>query len=569
MSVFFNGRLYTTPATMSLVDDSAMFNKNLTVGNIHAIIGKSEGGKPATALRFGNHSEAKAVLRSGEALKAIEKAFDPSAETGSPAEIVFIRVNPATQSALTLLDASAGDSIALTSEDYGLYTKGLRVKVEAGSVSGKKVSTGFGDDYYTQDNLERKAFSIQYSGGEATGAITITETTVTVAAGATNTEIDLTVYDTISKLVDRINNITGFSATVLDGNHEKPALKGLDGLTAQDVKTALYTVKGDLQAIIDWINSASEGYMTATRPTGALKVPANIAWTYLAGGSDGSVTNTEWQAAFDALQSVDAQWITPISPTAAIHAMADTHCAYMSNIGRKERRCLVGGDTGVSDADAITAAKALNSDRTSYVHLGFYDYNDAGVLTLYPPYILAAMLGGMLAGVNPGTALTNKAIKVRGLERKLRNPTDTDQLINGGVLCVEDTEDGYKVVQSITTWLINNHYNRREVSVGAAVDFTIRNVRQAVDVLRGKKATPALLTEAISLAQTALDELARPEPMGPGILVGDAESPAYKNIQASIDGDVLRIEFQASPVIPANYIPIVMHAVPFRGSASA
>lgn len=570
MSLFFNGRLWITPATMSAVDDTAMYNKNLSVGNVLAIVGKSVGGKPDTALHFGSAAQARSVLIDGEALRAIEKAFDPSSETVGPSEVVFIRVNPAVQAALALVDASAANVINLTAQDYGVRTNSVRVKIEAGSVSGKKLSTGLGLNYNTQDNVGRNAFSVQYTGAELTATMAVSETQVTLFPGAiTPIIIELSAYPTISSLVDRINGVAGFSATVLDGNHEKPALKCLDGVVAQDVKTTAYTAKADLQAIIDWFNSASEGYVTAVRPAGALKTPINMAWTYLAGGTDGNVTNTEWQTAFDALQTVDVQWVVPISPLPAIHAMADAHANYMSNIAHMERRCIVGPDVGTTDLVAIAAAKALNSDRTSYTHLGFYDYDATGALVLYPPYILAGLLGGMFAGVNPGTALTNKAIKVRGLERILRNPTDTDQLLLGGVLCVEETLQGYKVVQSITTWLINTNYNRREVSVGVAVDFTMRNIRNAVDVLRGEKMTPALLTQAISRAETALTELSRPEPMGPAVLVGDKVNPPFKNITASIDGDVLRIEFQASPVISCNYIPIVMHAVPYSGTATA
>jgi len=66
-----------------------------------------------------------------------------------------------------------------------------------------------------------------------------------------------------------------------------------------------------------------------------------------------------------------------------------------------------------------------------------------------------------------------------------------------------------------------------------------------------------------------LRELARPEPIGPGVLAGDAESPPYKNITANLEGDVLRVEFQCSPVIPVNYIPVAIYAVPYSGSASA
>lgn len=571
MGVFFNGRLWISPATMSVVDDSAMYNKNLSVGNVLALVGRSEGGQPATALRFGSAEEARAVLRSGELLKAVEKAFDPSSQTYGPSTVIALRVNPATQAALTLKDGAAADVIDLLSTDYGLYTNQIKVKVEAASTKGKKLTTQFGDSYFSADNVYRDAFSVVYTGAEVTATISITNSTVTLYAPAATpvATIDLNSYDTIVEVVDRINAVAGFAATVLDGNAEKASLNALDTITAQSVKTTAHTVTANLQAIVDWLNGTGEGYVTATRKANAGTVPANIAFTYLAGATDGSVTNTEWGNCFTALQSEDVQWVVPVSSDPSIHAMTDTHCSYMSNIARMERRCIVGGATGATDDAAITAAKALNNDRTSYVHLGFYDYNDAGKLTLYPPYILAAQLAGMFSGVNPGTALTNKAIKVRGLERKLRNPTDTDKLIEGGVLCVEDTPKGYKVVKSISTWLINDNYNRVEVSTGVACDFISRNVRNILDDLRGMKGTPVLLASAVSRVKSTLDKLAEPEPMGPAVIVGDKENPAYKNVTASLEGDVMKVSFECHPVISVNYIPVVIYAVPYSGSASA
>lgn len=568
MSVFFNGRLWVSPVTASIVDDSAMNNTNVGVSNVLAIIGKSEGGQPFTALSFGSATEARAALISGESLKAIENAFDPSAQTTGPSTVIFVRVNPALQSTLSLLDAAGLPSIDLASQDWGLHTNGIKFKVETASANGKKVTSQFGNNYYSSDNIYRNALSVSYSGASLTATISVDANTATLKYGTTTSVIDLNSFNTIGSLVDRINAEAGFSAAVLDGNIEGIALNGLDFIANQDVKAAPFTVTANLQAVVDWINGTGEGYVTATRSVNAVAVPANLPFTYLAAGTDGMVTMAEWQNAYDALQSVDAQWVVPISPMPAIHAMNDSHCSYMSNIARMERRGIVGGNIGTTDLLAIAAAKALNSDRTSYTHLGFYDYDTNGKLTLYPPYIMAGLLAGMFSGVNPGTALTNKSIKVRGIERNLRNPTDTDILINGGVLCVENTKKGYKVVKSITTWLVNNNYNRVEVSVGVACDFTSRAVRDAVDDLRGAKGSPSLLADAISRVETALRQLSVPEPMGPGVLVGDKLNPPYKNIAAALSGDVLRIEYQASPVIPANYILLVMHAVPYSGSAS-
>lgn len=567
MSVFFNGRLLITPAVASVVDDSAMFNRNPSTGNILAIIGQSTGGKPATALRFGSAQEARDVLVDGEALKAIEKAFDPSAQVSGPSEIVFVRVNPATQAALTLKDAGAANVINLVSTGYGRLFNQTKIKVESGTTKGKKITTQLGNGYYSQDDIYRDALSVTYTGANATATVAVSATQLTLTDAAA-TVIELADFPTVASLVERINSVAGYAAAVLDGNGEKPTLNGLDTLAAQSVKNLTVTVTGVLQAVIDYING-TEGFLTATRVAGAGVAPANIPFTYLAGAVDGNVTNTEWQAAFDVLQAEDVQWVVPISSSSSIHAMADTHVAYMSNIARMERRAFVGGATGLTDLQALAAAKAINSDRTAYVHLGFYDYNAAGALTLYPPYIAAALVAGAFAGINPGTALTNKTIKVRGLERNLRNPTDTDQLVKGGVLTFENTVQGYKVVKSISSHLTNSNYNRVEISTGVAMDFVARAVRGALADLRGAKGSPTVLSEAISRADSALRELARPEPLGPGIIVGDKTNPAYRNITASLEGDVVRVEFECSPVIPVNFILIAIHAQPWSGSVSA
>lgn len=569
MSVFFNGRKIVTPATASKVNDDAMRNKNLSVGNVVALLGVSAGGKPKTALRFGSPQQAQAELASGELLDAVLKAFDPSSEVGGPDTVVAIRVNPATQAALALLNG-ATTVINLASTGYGLRENQVKVKIEAGTSTGKRVTVQRGNDYYVGDNLARNMFSVIYGGAQASATITTNGTQVILAApaGTPVATIDLNSYTTVQAVVDRINAVADFTATVLDGNTTAATLNTLDYVTAQSVKT-IYSVTANLQAIVDWFNGNAEPLVTATRAAAVGLVPDNIAFTYLAGATEGSPVSQDWTDAFTALQNVDVQWLTPVTSDPSIHAMADTHCVYMTNVARRERRAICGMAAGTTDAQAIAAAKLLNSDRTSLVHIGHYDYNDAGVLTLYPPYMSAARVAGGFAGVNPGTPLTNKNFKCRGLERELRIPTDTDALIEGGVLCIGNTDQGFKVIKSISTWLVNTNYNKVEQSCGVAIDFTIRNVREAVDVLRGQKGTPLLLSRAVSITESVLRELAKAEPQGPGVLAGDAASPAYRNITATLDGDVVQVSFDASPVIPANYILVTMFAVPFTGTATA
>lgn len=569
--VFFNGRKYITPVTASMVNDDAMQNQNLTVGNAYVAVGKAAGGKPKTILSFSSPEHARSVLRDGELLDAVIKAFDPSAETPAPGKVYALRVNPAVQASLNLANSTPATVITLKSANYGQKDNQIKVRIESGTDAGKRVTVQLGADYYTQDNLAREVMSVLYDGAQTTATISITATSCTVTAGASSTTIDFADFPTIGELVDRINVIPDFTATVLDDNYNHATAQSLDFASSVDCKTSAVTVRADLQAIVDWFNDGgSQPLVVAERPDGVGTLPVNIDFTYLTGGSEGTTTNTDWSDALVVAQGIKEQvWVAPITSTAAIHAMVSSHVNFCTNVLRRERRAICGMAAGTTDAAAIAAAKALNNDRVSLAHIGYYDYDRTGKLKLFPAYFTGSLVAAMFGGVNPGEPLTNKSIKVQGLERDLMNPTDTDPLIEGGVLCVENTEEGYKIVKSISTWLVNDKYNKVEQSTGAALDFTVRNVRQALDILRGQKGNPLLLSRAVSIAESTLRELARPEPQGPGVLAGDVASPAYRNITATLEGDVTRVQFECSPVIPNNYILVTVYAVPYSGSASA
>lgn len=570
MAVFFDGRLIITPTSASAVNDDAMRNQNLSVGNRVALIGRSAGGKPKSALRFGTPDQARAELGSGELLDAVLKAFDPSSETGGPFEVIGIRVQPAEQASLTLKDASAADAIKLTSTNYGQRENQIKVKVEAGTLGGRRLTTQRGNNYYSQDNVARAVMSVLYTGTEDTATLAITGTQAILCAPAATVVATIELVDCpqVQDLVDRINMVAGFEAEVMDGNYARPTLQALDFVTAASVKTEL-VVRADMQAVVDWFNSGGEGFVTAERVAGAGALPALTGFQMLTGGSDGTTTVEDWADAFEFLQSIDVQWVTPVSGDAAIHAMSDTHAVFMSTQGRKERRSVCGTGLATSKDAAKAAAKVLNSDRTSLLFQGHYDYDAAGKLVLYPAYMSAARVAGAFSGVNPGTPLTNKNFKCRGLEFNLLNPTETDEMITAGLFCLEDAGDeGYKIVRSISTWLINDNYNRVEQSTGVALDFTVRNVRDAERTLVGTKGNIINLNRAVSIAESTLRELARAEPEGPGVLAGDAQNPAYRNITAVQEGDAIRLQFECSPVIPNNYILTTVYAVPYSGSAT-
>lgn len=568
---FFNGRLYTTPATMSAVNDAAMQPTNAAIGNVLAILGQADGGEPNTALSFGDPDQVAGVLLSGPLAVAVAKAFNPSNETNAPSTVIAVRVGAATQAAYTLLDGTGNPAAVLTSQQYGIYANRVKVKVAAGSTSGLAMTVQYGNAYVVGDNLARNAFTVQYAGAAASATMAVSGTAVTLQApsGTVAKTIDLTVYSTVAQLVDAISAVAGFTATASAGSENTTALNGLDSVAAQDVKTALYTATANLQAVIDWINGPAQPFITATRPSAAGSPPAQIGWTYLSGGTVAAPQVSDWTNALSMLQGQDVQWVVPLVGDPSVHAAVDAHVQYMSTIGERERRAFVGPSAGTTLSAVEALPVAINSDRTAMVWPGYYDYDPNGVLTLYDSFYSAAVVAAGFAGLSPGDTMSNRTLTVRGLEFTVRNPTDTDVLIDAGVLALEATSAGFKVVRAISTWLADNKYDKVEVSCGAATDYAVRTWRTGVDVLRGSRQDPLLLSRAITLSETILTNLAKPLPDGPGVIVGDANSPPFQGLKAVMAGDYVALSGQISPVIPNNFISVSVNLVPYSGTASA
>ncbi len=563
----FNGNTLITPQVSSAIDDSGLDGQGVNTGNRVAIIGTSESGQPNVAHRFRNPTQAIRVLRSGLLLEAVKKAFDPSPEGFAPSEVTAVRINPALRSSLTLNGVGAIPVINLVSTDYGALTNQISIKVESGTLKGKRVTTAFRGRVHTANNLHGEPFDITYTGTALTATITIGadgHILLAAPAGSVVADIDTAIFRSYGDVVDRINATPDFAATLL-ARETASSAGTLDYVTAVSVKSIVYTVRADLQAVINWLNSSRETNVTATRVAGAGLTPLNIPTTYLTSGTSGSVTTQQWADALEGLQREDVGFIAVLSPLPAIHAMLDAHCTYMSGVGKSERRGFVGGDVGVGSAGSIALALPLNSDRTAVCFPGYIEFDDQKRLTTYASYMTAAAIAACFAGLPAGEAMTNKGIKARGMETRLRDVIDTDALVEGGVLCVKTEPRGFIVAKSCTTWRQNDNFNRIEISTGVALDETARQLRDVMQPFIGKGGAPELLLDVAAQVESRLRLLSTPKPIGPGLLVGDEANPPYRGISLTLVGDQIRLSVEVSPVIPVNYGLITIHASAFAG----
>ncbi len=801
--IYFNGRRVIRPQAVSKIDDTGMYGRGLGGGNTLAIIGEATGGEPGKVLWFTDPGTAKATLRSGNLLTAIQRAYDPSSFAGAY-QVAAIRVNHFTDSSNACVQATqylkdiyGVNIILLTSVDYGAWNNQIKVKVETGTLHGKKLTITYGSEFEQGDNIWRESFAlgcadpmataatvtINKASGLLTTAVTATPQTLiagtkdavsfnttltnaggpyalnvngtdkvyigssipfnaanftisvandqaflltnlvkywngaswvavsgmsdtTVSVGCTFAQsgsvsftlptawqhsasatgapaydlywlqitstgalkgttaasaitltrqplsVTLASYPYIQNLVDYIDasygyetdavttapttdlstelddviaasfrllptyytsgttnllvgNSTGYAvgdrivisqinptsypseeirtvSAVPDATHI--TVSAALGLTyqANDPIRKCLVLQASSQAMVDWVNDNS-AWLTAAYVAGATDSVANISDTYMTGGSDGTTLQADWDAALELLQVEDTPLVTCVSYDPSVWASLSTHVDYMSTVGKKERRGFCGGfatvdgyTTGLgkwantvqiaaSVEQMLTYATELNSDRMYYVGPGFIAYDENGLRTTYPGSIAAALVAGIAAGVDVAEPLTHKNIKVLGLEYNLAWG-DLDSLLDGGVLPLEyDPAYGYRVCQSISTWLVNDNYYRRELSVGRTGDYVARQVRDRLEQdFVGKKGTSTTLNSIKNATLSTLDLMYKAD-----LLAGDSNNPPYKNVQVRLDGDICYVEFECSPVIPINYIPITIHLTVFTATLTA
>jgi hypothetical protein len=571
---FFNGQTYISPTTVSDVNDTGFGPASLGDGDVVVMVGVSAGGQPNVPLAFSSPQQAQQTLVSGDLMTAVVKAFTPA--TGlptTPSKVIAMRVGQATQSSLTLLSTSGGNLLTVTSNQYGSPAASTKIQIQNASGGvGFKVSVANGNQLNVQDNLFLNAFTIVYTGSQPTATIAISSASIRLfaPAGASSPTATFTFaqFPTIDQIVDQINGVPGFSATIGVGASGQPSGNIDYSATPTSCTGAGATVTANTQAVYNWLNSSACTLVNATFTGSANGQLGLIPWTFLSGQSSPAPLVADWANAFAALQAFDCQWIGTLSSNPAIWALGDAHCVYMSNIGRQERHQFTGPALGTTLAAAELLPLALNSDRTALCFPGYQDYDQNGNLVTHASYMTGGLIAACFASLNPGDAMTNKAVGVVGLELTLRDPLDTDGAIENGLLVLAPTPHGFKVVRSISTWQQNNNFNRVEISCSRAVDFVLRTVRDNIDQLRGGRQGPALLAFATDLTKGLLTKLAVPEPKGPGVLVGDANSPPFQGITASIQDDNLLVSFQCSPVIPNNFIGVTAILQAYSGTAS-
>lgn len=541
--------------------DSVKGATGLASANNGVIMGQSTGGEPATLLQFNTIAEAVNTLRGGPLMEAVRLAFNPGGGL-NPQRVFAVRVNPATQSSIDLVDGSANTMITITSRDYGLYTNQIRFTLEAGTNFGKKVTVAFQSDNPTViDDIRRQSFTIEYTDGAATMTIINNSGTKTLTTSVGGLNITLSDYDTVGELVAYINSQDDFTCTAIAGQENADPTE-LDAVSSVDINTEPYVAESTFQAIIDMIN-ANSSRVSASAENGAEDrvIPENLSTTYLTGGTEGAYDATAWSDALTMLEAEDVQFISTPDSDSAVHASIKTHCEAMSRVtGRRERQFLVGspyktGQLSTEMDNAVDAAIASNSKNGMYVFNGGRQRDANGVIQNYGGAYAACMLMGAKCALAINQPLTFKTLNFIDLEWKL-NDTNLENLLKNGVAAVNYNANGTPhLVRQLNTYQTND-LKFNEFSVVTEMFFASRDLRRSLEQQfvgkPGTAVTGGVLRGAVEARLAVYEDL--------GIFIRNPETgTSWWNVQITVNADQVFVDYDAYVTLPINFQFVTQH----------
>lgn len=395
--------------------------------------------------------------------------------------------------------------------------------------------------------------------GEVAGARTITVDIDSVIASTST-------FQTVQQLVDRLNALAGYTATADATNATVLRVDELDYSAAISLVGAAADFFADLYAFVSIINAAS-GLVTAARATGASEVPAaTVSPVYLTGGTEGTPTITEWQAAFDLLRKRRVNIIVPLTRDPAVHALLLEHLIYRAGAGASEANGYVGigtaGGAGETLANYRAQVQTLNTRHISAISEEVKRFSPVtGEATWYPPHFLGAIAAGMQAGSPIGEPLTRKiinALDVRNDSSWARD-TDAEVLLDSGAMITEKVDGiGIRWVRSLTTFLQSDNLVFTEMSANESANAAVFELRRQLDQKIGDRGLASSVGIIKGLATDILERLVTDE-----IIAG--WKPATLTVTQI--GDVFPVSVEIAPVVPINFIPVTIHLVPLSAAA--
>ncbi len=525
--ITFKGTVLTLPGAASFTDANRLATAGLAGAGVVGVIGEAEGGEgydgdAVHLVTRENAQAAKDLFRSGDIVDAISLAFQPANDPNVPGganSLLVVRVNAAVQSALILDDGGTPvDLIDLTSVAFGLHANLVSVivaSVVVGTGTGRVYTLQFdNDDPIVSDTIAVQdasdlteagdvKWTVQYTGAgtPATMVITATELTVAVTGGADPSDsftLDIVnEYKTVQQVVDYFNTriSTDFTAVAVASDSDVFLMTDLDQLgntTPEDILAAVFPSYASVFDSLAFFNNFGAEHVTAVAAAGAAEdetQPAALPQTFFTGGTAGAaLANTDWQASFDLLKTVDCEHVVSLLSAdsggvtiSSINAQGDAHAAEKSNPGGNSERTFW-GSIGGTKVDVKAQLSALNSFHSVLVAQQLQMLDGTGSIKFFDEWGFAMIGACMRSGVaEEALPLTHKFIRASGIQQDATwNPSDDGaELLLAGLFMAESVPGlGIRIIKGVTTYTKADNLaliDESQVNTWKAIQKRIRN----------------------------------------------------------------------------------------------
>lgn len=569
--VLFNGAVLIRPGAATKIDASQFENFSLGGIGIVGLIGEAESGIPRTVKIFTTAKAVQDEYKAGDLVEAANIAADPSNDpriTAGAQLIICYKVNNSLQSSKT-----EAATIVYTSKKYGVKANNITV----GRTSGVFTITDL-DDFgvpitETSPTLGATGkFTIQYTGAGSACTLTISATQFIVATTGGSPEETFTLnfsdYPKLSDLIRYVDALATFTCTSLITNDTSFDPSNLDAISAVDIKTSLTTVFSKNFDFADYINNNSN-IVTATLTKGQTAL-SNLTAGPLSGGTRGTSSNSDWTTGLTALASVRINQLVPLASAdasaaqgtftyASIAAAVTAHCKLLSSTsGRNERQGWIG--IQATKTNAIASAALQNSEHICMVAQKIKRLKMAtSAIEFLPEWGLAACLAGLRAGANLGLPITWKIISAQGLSSDSSwseaTNSDVEDLQLNGIIVVNDVRNiGFRIGKAITTYTKSDNDAFSEetiVQIWKNVSYELRTFLE--NQFTGQPGDLVTVDQVPATIASVMEKFKDARAITDSVQNG-VRTNAYRNILASLNGDVLNTGVTFTPTPGINYI---------------
>lgn len=538
------------PRTRIKVDSSAISGSSSDSQKVVMLVGPANGGKPNTVYKVRNYVQAKEIFRGGELLDALEMAWNPGATSAGAGEILALRVEDATPATLVK------GGLTFKTKLYGEEANGVSVALVEESLSGtttKNLTVNFPVDGYnvTYRNLGH-IFTVSFTGTEAYAGIEVTSSAVTLYKGASAEaaapvvfSIGSGVYSDANVLVNAINSVKGFTATMPIAGDKNIATSGLDAMAKTEVTSdglAITGLKADIAKQL-----AYDSYVEVEVGEGAVTA---FELSALEGGTNG-VAPESWATKLPLLANEGGYYLVPLTEKASIHAEALAFVNERTNNG-EPMRVIAGAGHNETVNSLLSRASALRNARFTLV--GFSGTRVAGTnqVKQLPAYMMASLVAGLASGLPIGEPLTFKTVNISSLS-KIFEGTELDTLNNSGVVMAEfirnrGSQTSFRIVDDVTTYNDRSNPVQNQMSVGEANDFLVGELKNELD---NKFIGTRVVNTSASLIKSAVQSFLERKKKA-----NEIQDYAPEEIQVVINGEVASISLVIYPIRGLKHIEV-------------